>query len=386
MKMIKNKALFIVIILSLGTTACLSFMKGGPVEDDIVLLRKLYSSGDQKQWPKAELKGEAKKNFKDIGVLEKVVYPADNPYSDAKRDLGKVLFFDPRLSVSGQIACASCHEPQLAWGDSKQLANGHDRRFGKRNAMTILNTGFYDKLFWDGRASSLEDQARFPVKDHLEMNMDLTGLEDRIQKVKGYGPLFQKAFGDDKISLDRIFQSIANFERTITSKRSRFDEFISGKADALKDEEVLGLHLFRTKAGCINCHNTPLFSDNKFHNDGQTLFGGSKEDLGRYNITGNKEDVGLFRTPSLRDVVFTGPWFHHGDFTTLKDVVLFYHLGNPAPIQKKYLGVRDSILPKTSPLLSKLNLSDKEIDAVVSFMGAVSTPPARVSAPKELPQ
>lgn len=382
----KNKSLLIISFLSLTTAACLSFMKGKPVEDDIALLRKLYSSGDQKQWPKAEVKRDAKKNFRDIGVFDKVVYPDDNPASEAKKDLGKVLFFDPRLSASGQIACASCHEPQLAWGDGKQLANGHDRRFGKRNAMTILNTGYYDRLFWDGRAGSLEDQARFPVKDHAEMNMDLTGLEDRIQKVAGYKSLFQKAFGDDKVSLDRIFQSIANFERTIVSKRSRFDEFISGKADALKDEEVLGLHLFRTKAGCINCHNTPLFSDNKFHNDGQTLFGSSKEDLGRYIITGNKEDVGVFRTPSLRDVVYTGPWFHHGDFATLKDVVQFYNLGNPAPVQKKYMGVRDSILPKTSPLLSKLALTEKEIDALIAFMQAISSPPVRVSAPKEFPQ
>ncbi len=383
----KNKSLITIAFLSLITVACLSFMKGDKqAEDDIAELRKRYSSGDYKQWPEPELKNEVKKGFRDIGLPDKVIYPTDNQYSDAKKELGKMLFFEPRLSVSGQIACASCHEPQLAWSDGKQLANGHDRQFGKRNAMTILNTAYYDKLFWDGRAASLEDQARFPVKDHAEMNMDLTGLEDRIRKVEGYGPLFKKAFGDEKITLDRIFQSIASFERTVVSKRSRFDEFISGKADALKDEEVLGLHLFRTKAGCINCHNTPLFSDNKFHNDGQTLFGSSKEDLGRYNITGNKEDVGLFRTPSLRDVAFTGPWFHHGDFASLKDIVLFYNLGNPSPIQKKYLGIRDSILPKTSPLLSKLNLTDKEIDAVVAFLGSVSSPPVRVSAPKMFPQ
>ena len=382
----RNKSLFVLCLLSTTTAACLSFMKGKPVEEDIAYLRKLYSSGDQKQWPKPQLKKDAEKGFRDIGVLDKMMYPADNPYSEAKKDLGKVLFFDPRLSVSGQIACASCHEPQLAWGDGKQLANGHDRQFGKRNAMTILNTGYYEDLFWDGRANSLEDQARFPVKDHLEMNMDLSGMEKRLQDVAGYKALFQKAFGDEEVSLDRIFKAIATFERTVNSKRSRFDDFISGKAEALKDEEVLGLHLFRTKAGCINCHNTPLFSDNKFHNDGQTLFGGAQEDLGRYNITKDKKDVGAFRTPSLRDVAFTGPWFHHGNFPTLKDVVFFYNLGNPAPIQKKYLGVRDSLLPKTSPLLEKLNLTDKEVNAVVAFMQAISSPPTRVASPREFPK
>lgn len=384
----KYKTFLVIAGLCFTTAACLSFMKNEvkPPEEDIALLRKLYSSGDHSKWPKALVKDAAKEGFRDIGAPDKVVFPDDNPYSDAKRDLGKLLFFDPRLSVSGQIACASCHEPQLSWGDGKQLANGHDRQFGKRNAMTILNTGFYESLFWDGRASSLEDQARFPVQDHLEMNMDLAGMEKRLLAVNGYKALFRKAFGDDKIELDRIFKAIATFERTVVSKPSRFDYFVQGRADALKDEEVLGLHLFRTKAGCINCHNTPNFSDNKFHNDGQTLFGSAQEDLGRYNVTRNREDVGKFRTPSLRDVAFTGPWFHHGNFPTLKDVVLFYHLGNPSPIQKKYLGIRDSLLPQTSPLLEKLHLTDKEIDALIAFMNAISTAPTRVSAPRELPQ
>lgn len=381
-----RKAFLIVGALSLTTAACLSFIRSKPVEDDIANLRKLYSSGDYSQWPKPQLKPESQKGFRDIGLPDKVAYPADNPLSEAKKELGKILFFDPRLSTSGQIACASCHEPQLAWGDGKQLANGHDRQFGKRNAMTILNTGFYDDLFWDGRANSLEDQARFPVRDHLEMNMDLSSMEKKLQEIAGYKALFQKAFGDEQVTLDRIFKAIATFERTVVSKKSRFDDFISGRSEALKDDEVLGLHLFRTKAGCINCHNTPLFSDNKFHNDGQTLFGGSQEDLGRYNVTKNREDVGKFRTPSLRDVAFTGPWFHHGNFPTLKDVVLFYNLGNPAPIQKKYLGVRDSLLPKTSPLLAKLNLTDKEVDALVAFMQAISSAPTRINAPREFPK
>jgi cytochrome c peroxidase len=381
-----KKAILVVSALSITTAACLSFMRVRPVDEDIAQLRKLYSSGDYSQWPKPVVKPEAAKGFRDIGLPDKMTYPADNPLTDAKKDLGKVLFFDPRLSASGQIACASCHEPQLSWADGKQLANGHDRQFGKRNAMTILNTGFYERLFWDGRAGSLEDQARFPVRDHLEMNMDLSGMEKRLQSVAGYKDMFRKAFGDEAITLDRVFMSIATFERTVVSKKSRFDDFISGKSNALKDEEVLGLHLFRTKAGCINCHNTPLFSDNKFHNDGQTLFGSSQEDLGRYNVTKDREDVGKFRTPSLRDVSFTGPWFHHGNFPTMKDVILFYNLGNPSPIQKKYLGVRDSLLPKTSPLLSKLNLTDKEVDALVAFMQAISTAPTRINAPREFPQ
>lgn len=354
---------------------------------NIKKLRKLYGSGDYSKWPVPVLHEMAKDGFVDIGGLGEVPYPADNPTNDAKKELGKILFFDPRLSVSGQIACASCHDPQLGWGDGKRLAFGHDRKLGGRNAMTIFNTAFYKKLFWDGRANSLEDQARFPVQDHLEMNENLIDMEKRVQSFAGYKPLFKKAFGTDEINLDKIFKAIATFERTVVSPPSRFDLFIKGKQEAMKDEEVLGLHLFRTKAGCINCHNTPLFSDNKFHNDGQTLWGSENEDLGLYNVTKNKADVGKFKTPSLREVINTGPWFHHGNFPTMKDVILFYNLGNPAPIQKKYLGTaRDSILPVTSPMLKKLNLTEKEIDALVAFMSAVTTTPRRLNPPTDFPK
>jgi cytochrome c peroxidase len=350
-------------------------------------LRKLYSSGDKSKWPAPAIDESVKPGFEDIGMLGPVPAPADNPVTEAKKELGKILFYDPRLSTSGQIACASCHDPQLGWGDGKRFAFGHDRQLGKRNAMTLFNTGYYTTLFWDGRASSLEDQARFPVQDHLEMNQSLSDLEKKVQSYKGYGPYFQKAFGSPDITLDKVFKAIASFERSVpVSPKSRFDLFIEGKKDALTDDEVLGLHLFRTKARCINCHNTPLFSDNRFHNDGQTLFGSDNEDLGLYNVTKKTEDVGKFRTPSLRETANTGPWMHHGNFPTLKDVVLFYNLGNPAPIQKKYLGIRDSLLPKTSPLLRKLELKDKEITALLAFLQSITTTPRRLQPPVEFPR
>jgi cytochrome c peroxidase len=350
-------------------------------------LRKLYSSGDKSKWPAPNLDDGVKNSFEEIGTLSPVAHPADNPYNDAKKELGKILFYDPRISVSGQIACASCHDPQLGWGDGKRFAFGHDRKLGKRNAMTLFNTGYYNKLFWDGRASSLENQAQFPVKDHLEMNQDLPGLEKKIQQYAGYKPLFKKAFGSEEVTLDKVFKAIATFERTVpVSPPSRFDVFIGGKSEVLSDEEVLGLHLFRTKARCINCHNTPLFSDNLFHNDGQTLFGSDNEDLGLYNITKNIADVGKFRTPSLREAANTGPWMHHGNFPTLKDVVLFYNLGNPAPIQKKYLGIRDSLLPVTSPILRKLELKDNEVKAILAFLQAITTTPRRLQPVTDFPQ
>jgi cytochrome c peroxidase len=377
----------IAVWVSVTIAGSLSFAVVSATDPTIAALREAYSSGDQKRWPIPDLDEAVKAGFQDIGHLPDMPVPADNPITDAKKELGKLLFYDPRISVSGQIACASCHDPQLGWGDGKRFAFGHDRKLGKRNAMTLFNTGYYTSLFWDGRASSLEHQAQFPVQDHLEMNQNLATLEKKVRKFKGYRPMFKAAFGSDAITLDRVFKAIATFERSFpVSPKSRFDLFIDGKADALTDEEVQGLHLFRTKARCINCHNTGLFSDNRFHNDGQTLFGSENEDLGLYNVTKKTADVGKFRTPSLREIANTGPWMHHGNFPTLKDVVLFYNLGNPAPIQKKYMGIRDSLLPVTSPILRKLQLSDAEVKAVLAFLQTITTTPRRLQPPEDFPK
>ncbi len=383
-----KKIPFFSLLLAAGIISCASLIqkKGAVTNPDLANLRELYSSGDVSKWPAPEIDPSVKATYQEIGLLPPVPFPADNPGNPAKVELGKILFYDPRLSTSGQVACASCHDPQLGWGDGKRVAFGHDRKLGGRNAMTIWNTAFYNELFWDGRAASLEDQARGPVQDHLEMNESLDAMEKRLQKFKGYEPLFEKAFGDATIDRDRIFKAIATFERTIVSPKSRFDLFITGKKDAVTDQELLGLHLFRTKAGCVNCHNGGLFADNQFHNDGQTLFASANEDLGLYNVTGKREDVGKFKTPSLREVVNTGPWMHHGNFPTLKDVIFLYNLGNPAPVPKSYKGGRDSLLPKTSPLLKKLNLADNEIDALIAFLGTITTTPRRLNPPQNFPQ
>ncbi|MFW0714333.1 cytochrome-c peroxidase [Pedobacter sp. N23S346] len=344
-------------------------------------LRVLYS-GDQSKWPAATLDAEAKPGFKDIGFLGKPVYPKSNPYSAEKAKLGKILFFDPRMSVSRQIACASCHDPELGWGDGRRVSYGHDRQNGKRNAMTIFNTAFYNKLFWDGRATSLEHQSGFPIQDHVEMNEDLTVMVKNISAIAGYKPLFTQAFGSEEISLDKIQQAIATFERGIVSTNSRFDSFVKGNKTILKDEEVLGLHLFRTKARCINCHNTPLFSDNKFHNDGQALLGSRFEDLGLYNITKKLKDVGAFRTPSLRETNITGPWMHHGNFPSLRDVIEFYNLGNPVAAQRSLAAkVPDSLKTPKSAMLKKLNLTFQEQQALEAFLRSISTQVNKIMPP-----
>lgn len=346
-------------------------------------LRKLYSSGDASKWPKAVLDStvDAAK-FKDIGSLPKMEFPANNTYSKEKADLGKTLFFDPRLSSSGQISCANCHNPELGWTDNLTRSFGHDRQTGGRNAMTILNVGYATTLFWDGRAPSLEAQSVMPIQDQLEMKEHLDIAVKRIASIKGYEIMFETAFGNKKATQDNIQKAIATFERTIVSPPSKFDKFIAGQADAFSDQEVEGLHLYRTKANCISCHNSPYFSDNQFHNDGQMLFGSKNEDLGRYNVTKKMADLGKFRTPSLREAARTGPWMHHGHFPSILDVVELYNLGNPSPIQGRLKGTsRDSLQGKSSPILRKLNLSKDEVKSLVAFINTLSTPTRRMQMP-----
>lgn len=350
-------------------------------KETIEKLRKTYSSGDISQWEKPELDEEVIANFEDIGVLPKMIFPENNPYSEAKKELGKMLFFDPRLSKSKQISCASCHDPELAWGDGRTISYGHNRQTGKRNSPSLLNIGYHSVFFWDGRAASLENQALGPITDPVEMAATETISIKNIKKIKGYKPYFREAFGDEKITIERILKAIATYERTITSKKSKFDSFIEGKSDILTDEEVIGLHLFRTKARCINCHNTPLFSNQKFHNVGLSYYGRTFEDLGKYNITHKKEDVGKFKTPSLREIGRTAPYMHNGLMPNLEGIIEMYNAGMPR-VKPKENQKNDSLFPVTDPLLKKLNLTKKELNALKAFLLTLSSSPRREILPK----
>jgi cytochrome c551 peroxidase len=350
-------------------------------KEAIEKLRKTYSSGDISQWEKPELDEEVIADFQDIGVLPKMIFPENNPYSEAKKELGKMLFFDPRLSKSKQISCASCHDPELAWGDGRTISYGHNRQTGKRNSPSLLNIGYHSVFFWDGRAASLENQALGPITDPVEMAATETISIKNIKKIKGYKPYFREAFGDEKITIERILKAIATYERTITSKKSKFDSFIEGKSDIFTDEEVIGLHLFRTKARCINCHNTPLFSNQKFHNVGLSYYGRTFEDLGKYNITHKKEDVGKFKTPSLREIGRTAPYMHNGLMPNLEGIIEMYNAGMPR-VKPKENQKNDSLFPVTDPLLKKLNLTKKEQNALKAFLLTLSSSPRREILPK----
>ena len=350
-------------------------------KEAIEKLRKTYSSGDISQWEKPELDEEVIADFQDIGVLPKMIFPENNPYSEAKKELGKMLFFDPRLSKSKQISCASCHDPELAWGDGRTISYGHNRQTGKRNSPSLLNIGYHSVFFWDGRAASLENQALGPITDPVEMAATETISIKNIKKIKGYKPYFREAFGDEKITIERILKAIATYERTITSKKSKFDSFIEGKSDIFTDEEVIGLHLFRTKARCINCHNTPLLSKQKLHNVGLSYYGRTFEDLGKYNITHKKEDVGKFKTPSLREIGRTAPYMHNGLMPNLEGIIEMYNAGMPR-VKPKENQKNDSLFPVTDPLLKKLNLTKKEQNALKAFLLTLSSSPRREILPK----
>ena len=350
-------------------------------KEAIEKLRKTYSSGDISQWEKPELDEEVIADFQDIGVLPKMIFPENNPYSEAKKELGKMLFFDPHVSKSKQISCASCHDPELAWGDGRTISYGHNRQTGKRNSPSLLNIGYHSVFFWDGRAASLENQALGPITDPVEMAATETISIKNIKKIKGYKPYFREAFGDEKITIERILKAIATYERTITSKKSKFDSFIEGKSDIFTDEEVIGLHLFRTKARCINCHNTPLFSNQKFHNVGLSYYGRTFEDLGKYNITHKKEDVGKFKTPSLREIGRTAPYMHNGLMPNLEGIIEMYNAGMPR-VKPKENQKNDSLFPVTDPLLKKLNLTKKEQNALKAFLLTLSSSPRREILPK----
>lgn len=349
-------------------------------------LRTLYSSGDVSQWPKPILDPESRPTFSEIGHLPEIPFPEDNPYSAEKELLGRTLFFDPRLSRSNQIACASCHDPELGWCDSRTFSFGHDRQLGSRNAMSILNVAYARSLFWDGRAQTLEEQSQMPIQDEKEMGEHIDIAAGKISKIKGYEVLFEKAFGDKTVSKDRISKALAAFERTVKSTPSKFDLFIDGKSDIYTNDELMGLHLFRTKAQCVNCHNSGYFSNHQFENIGTSLMGEKGQDLGRYLATKNPEDAGKFRVPGLREVFRTGPWFHNGSMKTLAEVIRFYSRGNPEHSQKRST-VHDGIALQSekSGMVRMLELSDEEIYQLEAFIRTLSSTPESIPIP-ELPK
>jgi len=327
-----------------------------------------------KDWPAFEV---------DEGVDAQELAPLstlDRTFADKSTiKLGKQLFFDPRLSSSKQIACASCHDPELGWSDGKRTSFGHNRLRGTRNALSILNSRYFTHHFWDGRAKGLRDQATQPVENPVEMHETLESMIVTLKKINGYRQQFEMIYPLENITKETVADAITSFEETIISKESNFDKFMQGNYKKLTNQEIHGLHLFRTKARCMNCHHGALLSDNKFHNIGLSYFGRKYEDLGRYNHTANKEDMGKFRTPSLIDVAFTAPYMHNGLFSSLKGIVNMYNKG--MTIRKKLKQGE----PAISPLIKPLKMTKVEKKALLAFLISASRRPYKMREP-ELPE
>lgn len=248
--------------------------------------------------------------------------PRENPTTPEKVALGRLLFFDPRLSGDNTMSCAACHRLDKAFGDGLPRANGAGGKTLTRNTPSLLNVGFCSTYFWDGRANSLEEQALLPIQAVDEMNQDLGELEKELNAVPAYVKQFQAVFGTN-VTRDGIAKALAAFQRTLVTGPSPYDRYLSGEQDALSDEAKRGMALFFGDADCVRCHSGPLLTDGKFYRLGVS------GDKGRGPVSGNKEDDYKFRTPSLRNVARTGPYMHNGRYATLDDVVYFYFRGVP---------------------------------------------------------
>ena len=268
--------------------------------------------------------------------------PEDNPITADKIELGRRLFNDRRLSRDRSVACASCHDPRRAFSDGRPVAIGVNGRLGRRSAPALINRGYGRAFFWDGRASSLEQQVLQPIQDQNEMDMTLAEASARV--------------GVSEADLSR---ALASYVRSILSGDAPFDRFVNGDRKALTAEQQAGLQIFRGKGNCTACHVGPTFSDERFHNTGVAWRDGRLHDEGRAGVTSLEADRGAFKTPTLREVARTAPYMHDGSLVTLDDVINYYDRGgNPN------VGL--------DPELRPLKLTTDEKRALAAFLRALS--------------
>ena len=317
-----------------------------------------------------------------LGILPPVSLPANNPLTTGNAELGKMLFFDRRMSGNGLVSCATCHAPTKGWGDGNALSLGYPGNLHWRNSQTILNSVHLQKLFWAGESTSLESQA----KSAFTGNLDTAMAEERLRQIPKYVRRFNEVFGTGAPSFYNMLRAVAAFEATITSRNVPFDNYMLGDDSALSDQDLRGLELFTGKAGCLQCHAGPLFTDESFHNVGvpphpdfevdslrqiafryqhrargvpEELYRSADRDLGLFYTTKEEGDRGRFRTPPLRELGQTGPYMHNGVFDTLEEVVRFYNAG----------GGDD---PNKSDMLRTLGLADEEIGDLVAFLESLT--------------
>ncbi len=251
--------------------------------------------------------------------LPQVPVPKDNPMTAEKIELGKMLYFDKRLSKSKEISCATCHDPKMAWTEHRATSKGIKDQIGERNSPTVINAAYMTSQFWDGREPTLEAQALGPIENPIEMGHKLAVVCADCEKIPAYKEQFQKVFGTG-VTKEGIAKAIAAFERTILSGNSPYDKFKAGDKKALNDAQQRGMALFMDKAMCSTCHAPPIFSNGQFYNAGVSC-DKKPPDEGRKKVTKKDSDMGKFRVPHLREVAKTGPYFHDGSIKTLAEAV-----------------------------------------------------------------
>jgi cytochrome c peroxidase len=292
-----------------------------------------------------------------------IPFPKDNPYTPEKAALGKMLFFDTRLSRDKNLSCASCHSPSFGWEVPFATAIGAGGKPLGRHAPTALNQAWSKNLFWDGRAPTLEAQAKGPIEAPVEMDLPMATAVTRLKEVQGYVAAFSKAFPKDGLTQETIAQAIATFERTIVTGDTPFDRWVRGDGKAMSSEAKRGFALFTGKANCAACHTGWNFTDDKFHDIGLAT-----ADKGRMGITQAASDQHAFKTPSLREIAARAPYMHHGQVATLEAVIAHYVSGG----EKR---------PSLAPSMKPLQLSTQDVTDLTAFMRSLSSPQATLAMP-----
>jgi cytochrome c peroxidase len=301
----------------------------------------------------------------------------------AKVRLGRWLFYDARLSADGTVSCATCHDPDHAFSEPAPHSTGVGGRQGKRKAPPILNAAWpvYPVFFWDGRAASLAEQAKGPMVNPIEMGNTHAGVVATVSGLAGYRPYFAEAFGDARVDIDRVAEAISAYEATRLSGNSAADRFDAGDEQALTPAQRRGRDLFFGRAACNQCHLGPNYTDGQFHNLGIGWHGGVPgqppelgfDDPGRFAVTRNLDDLGAFKTPTLRDCTTHAPYMHDGSVATLRDVMALYWRG----------GVEN---PWLSEKIRRVGFGRREIDDLVAFMEALDGEGWQDEAPAAFPR
>ncbi|MBD2857860.1 c-type cytochrome [Spongiibacter sp. KMU-158] len=314
-----------------------------------------------------------------VGGLKIALPELRQGFSPQKIDLGRLLFFDPILSKDSSVACASCHDPDKGFADGRAVSVGIDGQLTERSAPSLWNAGFLQRLFWDGRAASLEAQIIGPLFAPNEMAATPDQLLHKLQASADYRALFQQAFGAGEINLEWVYEALAAFESSLVSLNSRYDLYANGYHQALTEPEIEGMNVFRSfVARCAECHTPPLFTNQQIAVLGTPEPEGKPLDPGAQRVTGDPSQRGGFKVPSLRNVALTAPYMHSGRFATLRDAVAFY------------TGGRGHAVPEGEQLslhwhIWEPNLTDAELDRLVDFLQTLTDESFKPQVPAQLP-